>query len=111
MRWRAMARPRCVIPCWATLPGDHKRERPGPDRTRPLDQHRPHDPRLSPPLRRIPVGRAHAVALPSLAEDCGARTFCHRVIARQEHLDRRDDMVQENRDQPASQRPDGPSAW
>jgi hypothetical protein len=109
-RWRARARPLGLIPCWATLPGDPQRERPGPDRTRPRAQPRQHAPRRSPPIRRLTVGRAHAVAMPSLTDDVGARTCCHRVIARQEHRARRDDMVQERRDPQASQRPAGPSA-
>jgi hypothetical protein len=110
-RRRAMARPRCLIPFWATIPGDPNRERPGPDRQRQLDQPRPHAPLMPPPLRRITGGRAHAIPRPSLAEDVGARTFCNRVIASQEHRARRDDLVQEQRDQQASQRPDWPSAW
>ena len=110
MRWRFMARPMRLIPLRGAIQGDQNRERPGPDRERQLDEHRQHDPLMSPPIRRITVGRAHAIAMPSLAEDLGARVFCHRVIASQEHRARRDDMVQEKRDQQASQRPGGPSA-
>lgn len=107
-RWRAP--PLRLLPLWIAIHGDQPRERPGPDRTRPLDQHRPPNPPRPPPLCRITVGRAHAITMASLAEDVGPWTFCTRVIASQEHRAWRDDRGQEHRDHQASQGPGGPSA-
>jgi hypothetical protein len=100
-RARAMGR----IPGGVARPGAQHRERPGPDRKRPLDQSRHDDPLVPPPIGRITVGRAHPVTMASLAEDVGAWPFCHRVIARQQHRARRDAMVQETRAQQAGQHP------
>lgn len=108
---RSRARPRGLRPRGATIPGAQERTCPGPDRERQRDRSRQHDPRMPPPIRRIAMGRAPARAMPSLAADVGARTFGTRIIARQEYRARRDDLVQENREQQASQRPGGPSAW
>ena len=110
MRWRFMARPMRLIPLRGAIQGHQDGERPGPDRERQLDQHRHDHPLMPPPIRRIAVGRAHAIAMPSLAKDVGARVFCDRIIAGQEHRARRDDMVQQERDQQASQRPGRPAA-
>jgi hypothetical protein len=71
MRRRVMARPMRLTPFWAARPGDLHRERPGPHRERPLDQHRHDDPLMSPPVRCIAVGRAHTIAMASRAEDGG----------------------------------------
>jgi hypothetical protein len=56
------------------------------------------------------VGRPHPSALPSLAQDHGARGLGDRLVASQEHRARRDPMVQPEGDQQARSRPGGPSA-
>ena len=95
MRRRFMARPMGLIPFWAAIQGDQHRERPGPDRERKLDQHRQDDPLMPPPIRRIAVGGAHAIAMSSLAEDLGARAFCDRIIPGQQHRSRRHHIGQQ----------------
>jgi hypothetical protein len=99
---RLMARPMGLIPYAVAIQGDQHRERPGPDRAWQLDQYRHHNPRMPPPIGRIAVGRAHAIPMASLAQDVGTWAFCYRVIASEPHWARRDDMVQEKRDQQAS---------
>jgi hypothetical protein len=64
---------------------------------------------MAPAIGGLAVGRLHAIALPSLTKDLGARMFCNRLIVRQEPRPWRDAMVQEARDQGASPCPGRPS--
>jgi hypothetical protein len=107
---RFMARPRGLIPFRVARQGHPYRERPGPGRTRELDQHRPDDPRVPPPLRHRAVGRAHAIAMASRAEDVRARAFCDRIIPGQPHRSSRHYISQQPSQQPAGQLPCRPAS-
>jgi hypothetical protein len=92
-------------PRWGTGQGHDHREGPGPSGERPLDEPRHDDPCMPPALGRIPVGRAPAITLPSLATHARPGRLSDRSVACQEHWARWDDMVQQARDQPARQPP------
>jgi len=107
---RFMAPPMGLIPIWIAIQGHQHRERPGPDRTRKLDQHRQDDPRRSPPICCRAVGRAHTIAMASRAEDVGARTFCDRLIPSQPYGSCRHHSGQPKGEPPASQLPGRPTS-
>jgi hypothetical protein len=65
---------------------------------------------MAPAVSGIAGGRAHPVAMPSLAKHARARRLSDRLIARQAPRARRDDMLQQEREQQASQCPGGPPA-
>ena len=97
-------------PRGGTGQGHDHREGPGPRGERPLDEPRHDDPCMPPARGRIPVGRAPAITLPSLATHARPGRLSDRSVAGQEHRARWDDMVQQARDQPARQPPSRPPA-
>jgi hypothetical protein len=109
-RRRLMARAMGLIPCGVARPGHQQRECPGPDRERTRDQYRHDDPRMPPPIRRIAMGRAHAITMASLAEDVRARAFFDRIISGQLYGSRRHHRVQQQGQQPAGQLPCRPAS-
>jgi hypothetical protein len=110
VRWRLLPRTRPAIPRRGPGQGRQDGEGPGPGRERDVDQHRPDDPRMAPAGSDIPVGRAHPLTMPARAPHARARLFRDRLIARQQHRARRDDMVQQERAQQPSPRPGRPPA-
>jgi hypothetical protein len=56
------------------------------------------------------VGRPHPIAMPPRAKHLGARVLGDRIVARQEHRPRWDDMLKQARDQGARQCPGRPAA-
>jgi hypothetical protein len=108
--WRPLPGAVHARPRRGAIPGHHAGERPGTWRARQLEPPRADDPRVAPAIGGIAGGRAHAIAMPSLPKDLGARRLGDRLIAGQEHRPWRDDMVQEERAPGARERPGRPSA-
>jgi hypothetical protein len=102
---RLMARAGPAIPLRRAVPRHQARKSPRPSGERQLDEHRDHDPLMPPAIGRIVVRRSHPLTMPALAKHLGAGVRGHRIIASQEHRARRGNMVQQGRDQGASQRP------
>jgi hypothetical protein len=110
VRWRFMARVVHAIPLRGAVQGCQDGERIGSGGKRQLDAHRHNHPFMSPAVGGIAVGRPHPIAMPLLAEYFGAKVLGDRLVARSEHWPRRDDMLQQDRDQSARQGPGRPSA-
>jgi hypothetical protein len=110
MRWRLMARAMHVIPHGGAVQGDQDWERPRPGGERPLDEPRDDHPLMSPAIGRIAVSRPHPIAMPPLPKHLRARVLSDRIVASQQHRPRWDHLVQQARNQGASQRPGRPSA-